>query len=174
MTEDQRQEMISREFLRILAHAHGYKVIEPQSDHGVDMVIYHVTQRTEPNGKTRYLDSQFKLDFQLKSTTPASIVETDTTIRYDLGVKNYNDLVFRKDDHLPLHLVLVVLNEVPPVCVDLDESRLSVIGQAYWYLPDADATPTENAATVRIEIPKINRLGSTFVRSCYDRLEIEL
>lgn len=174
MTEEQRQEMISREFLKILAHAHGFKVIEPQLDHGIDMVICPVTQRVEPSGRIRYLDSQFKLDFQLKSTTPAGVIDDAASLRYDLDVKTYNDLVHRKDDLLPLHLVLVVLSNLPPACVDIDEHRLSVIGQAYWYLPDDDAVATENVATVRITVPKANLLAATFVNSCYERLEIEL
>jgi hypothetical protein len=174
MTEQQRQEMISRSFLKILAHAHGFKIVEPELDHGVDMTVCPVTQRTDANGQVRFLDSQFKLDFQLKSTTPAGIIVDETTIRYDLEAKTYNDLVARKDDLLPLHLVLVVLNDVPPACVNIDEERLSVIGQAYWYLPGEDAVATENVATRRIEIPKANILIDTFVRSCYERLEIEL
>jgi hypothetical protein len=174
MTEEQKQEMISREFLKILAHAHGFKVIEPLHDHGVDLTICPVTQRVDPNGHMRFLDSQFKLDFQLKSTTPAGIILDENTVRYDLSAKTYNDLVHRKNDLLPLHLVLVVLSGVPPTCVDLDEQRLSLIGQAYWYLPEDDATPTENANEKRITIPRANVLIGGFVQSCYDRLEIEL
>lgn len=174
MTEEQRQEMISREFLKILAHAHGFKVVEPQLDHGIDMTVCPVTQRIEPSGRIRYLDSQFKLDFQLKSTTPAGIIADATSLRYDLDAKTYNDLVHRRNDLLPLHLVLVVLNDRPPACVEIDEQKLSLIGQAFWYLPDDDAVATENVATVRITIPKANVLGGTFIHSCYQRLEIEL
>ena len=97
MTEDQKKEAISREFLRILAHGHGFKVIEPGPDHGVDMIVYPVMKRIEPSGKTRYLDSPFKLDFQLKATTTTGIVDADDDVKFDLEVKNYNDLIHRRD-----------------------------------------------------------------------------
>ena len=98
MTEDQQKEAISREFLRVLANAHGFKVIEPPQDHGVDMIICPVTVRQEQNGRLRYLDSQYKLDFQLKATTPRSIIDEDDQVKYDLEVKNYNDLIERRRD----------------------------------------------------------------------------
>lgn len=115
MTEDQQKEALSREFLRILANGHGFKVIEPPQDHGVDMIICPVTTRQEPNGRLRYLDSQYKLDFQLKATTSAGIVDGNNDLKYDLEVKNYNDLVQRRSDPLPLHLLVVVLHSPPCV-----------------------------------------------------------
>jgi Domain of unknown function (DUF4365) len=174
VTEEQKKEMISREFVRILAHAHGFKIMEPAPDHGVDMVVCPVAERTEPSGKVRYLDSQYKLDFQLKATTVHSVGDEEDNIRFDLEAKNFNDLVARRDDILPLHLVLVVLSEAPPTCVDVDERRIAVMGRAFWYLPDTDEIPTENVATVRIRIPKANLLGHDFIRGCYDRLGIAL
>jgi hypothetical protein len=169
VTEQQRQEMISREFLRILASAHGYKVMEHQLDHGVDMVLCQVS-KIERGGRTRYLDSQFKLDFQLKSTTPAGVIDDENTIRYDLEARAYNDLVHRSGDVTPLRLVLVILNDAPPACVEIDETRLSLLGRAYWYLPEEDAPITDNTATIRISIPKVNLLSGTFVQSCYEAI----
>lgn len=169
MTEDQKKEAISREFLRILAHGNGFKVIEPGADHGVDMIVCPVTRRIEPTGRTRYLDSQYKLDFQLKSTTVAGIIDNGTDIKFDLEVKNYNDLIFRRADLLPLHLVVVVLDSSPPACVNLDDVQLGLAGRAYWYLPDENAEASQNERQVRITIPKGNRLQVGFVR---ERLEV--
>ena len=174
MTEEQRKEMISREFFRILAHAHGFKVIEQAMDHGVDLVVCPVSERIEPSGRIRYLDSPYKLDFQLKSTTINSVADEAENIRFDLEAKNYNDLVARRSEILPLHLVLVVLNDAPPACVDIDDVRLSLMGRAFWYLPEEDEAPTQNTATVRIRIPKANILDHGFVLGCYTRLGINL
>lgn len=174
MTEEQRQEAISREFLRLLAHSNGFKIVEPPLDHGVDMIVCPVSERIEPDGKRRFLDSQFKLDFQIKSTTVTGIIEDEDSLRYDLEAKTYNDLVQRRGDILPLHLIVVVLSEAPPACVAIDHERIWVIGSAFWFLPEEDAEPTENNNTKRITIPKANRLGAEFVRSCYQRLEIEV
>lgn len=174
MTEDQKKEAISKEFLRILAHGHGFKVIEPGPDHGVDMIVYPVTTRIEPSGKIRYLDSQFKLDFQLKATTPTGIIDDGDDIKYDLEVKNYNDLVFRRDEELPLHLVVVVLESNPPACVNLNNTQLGLIGKAYWYIPNENAEASRNDRQVRITIPKINQLNAEFVRNRFEQLGIEL
>jgi hypothetical protein len=174
MTEEQMKEEMSRGFLKILAHGHGFKVLEPNADHGVDMTLCPVTKRIEKTGSTRYLDSQYKLDFQLKATTVTGIIDAGTHIKYDLEVKNYNDLIYRRDDFLPLHLVLVVLDSVPPACVSLDSVKLGLAGRAYWYLPADNALPSTNDTQIRISIPKANQLASTFVRDRFGDLGIDL
>lgn len=73
-----------------------------------------------------------------------------------------------------MHLILVVLESEPPTCISVDESKLSVTGKAYWYLPDENAAETDNEHTIRITIPKVNRLELGFVRSCYEQLGIEV
>lgn len=173
VTEEQKKEAISKEFLRILAHIHGYKITESAPDHGVDITVCPVKERIDPNGQRHFLDSQMRLDFQIKSTTIRGIIEDDNAIKYDLEVKAFNDLITRRLDFLPLHLLLVVLSDNPPACVTIDPQQISVTGQAYWYLPEEDDQATANVATKRITIPKTNRLNSDFVRSCYERLEIE-
>lgn len=174
MTEEQKKEMISREFFRILAHAQGFKILEPPLDHGVDLVVCPVAEQTRPDGTVRYLDSQYKLDFQLKATTSQGVGDEVDSIRFDLEAKTFNDLVQRRDEILPLHLVLVVLNDAPPACVNVDDSRLSLVGKGFWYLPDHGETPTENTSTKRIRIPKTNILDIDFVHECYTRLGIQL
>lgn len=173
MTEQQIKEAISREFLRILANGHGFKTLEPNSDHGVDMIICPVTVRDTPQG-VRYLESPYKLDFQLKATTPSSVVDEGHQIRYDLEAKTYNDLISRRGDVLPLHLVLVVLSPNPPDCISIDAACLALSGCAYWYLPDIDEIETQNKATIRIKIPKVNRLDKEFVRARYQDLGFEV
>lgn len=174
MTEDQQKEALSREFLRILAHGHGFKVIEPPQDHGVDMIVCPVTTRIEPTGKVRFLDSQYKLDFQLKATTQTGIVDGAEDIKYDLEVKNYNDLIQRRNEPLPLHLVVVVLDAAPPACISLDEVRLGLAGKAYWYLPTENAEASANQTQIRITIPKSNRLSVGFMRERFEELGIDL
>lgn len=174
MTGDQIKEAISKGFVRILAEGHGFKVLEPPLDHGVDMIVSPVTTRVEPSGKVRYLDSQFKLDLQLKATTVHRIVDAGDQIKYDLEVKNYNDLIYRRGEPLPLHLIVVVLNSDPPACVSLDEEQLALAGSAYWYVPEDGAEPTENENKIRISIPKANRLEIGFMRDRFEELGVEL
>lgn len=175
MTGDQIKEAISKGFVRILAEGRGFKVLECPVDHGVDLMLCPVTKRVDPtSGKVRYLDSQFKLDLQLKATTTNGIVDAGDDIKYDLEVKNYNDLIYRRNDYLPLHLVVVVLNSDPPACISLNDEELAIAGSAYWYVPDDEAEATDNKTTVRITIPKANRLGMTFVRDRFVELGVEL
>ncbi len=174
MTEDQQKEALSREFLRILANGHGFKVIEPPQDHGVDMIVCPVTIRQEPSGRLRYLDSQYKLDFQLKATTPTGVVDSAENVKYDLDVKNYNDLVQRRGEPLPLHLLVVVLQSSPPACIAVSPEQIGVLGQAYWYLPDEGAAVSTNQQQVRITIPKANLISAQFVRERFEGLGIEL
>ncbi len=174
MTEEQRKEAMSREFLRILAEGHGFKILNAAQDHGVDMGICPVSVREIAPGRVRYLDSQFKLDFQLKATTTAGIVETDEAVKYDLEAKTYNDLVFRKDEFLPLHLLVVVLPAAPPACISVEHDRLGLLGRAFWYLPDQNAEATENEHRIRITIPKSNQIGANFVRERFEDLGVEL
>jgi Domain of unknown function (DUF4365) len=174
MTKDQQKEALSREFLRILANGHGFKVIEPPQDHGVDMIVCPVTTRQEQNGRVRYLDSQFKLEFQLKATTPAGVVDSDEDVKFDLDVKNYNDLVQRRAEPLPLHLLVIVLQSSPPNCIVVTPEHVGVLGQAYWYLPAEGAPLSSNVSQVRITIPKANLVNAEFVRERYEDLGIEL
>lgn len=174
MTEEQKQEAVSREFVKILAYTHGFKVTTPELDHGVDITIIPVTKRTEPSGKTRFIDSPYRLDFQLKSTTQANIHNSSNGIKYDLEAKTYNDLVARRQDILPMHLVVIVFDMALPDCVNINSAQLALLGRAYWFLPDINDTSTENISQIRISIPKENLLGAKFVQDCYDRLEISL
>jgi hypothetical protein len=174
MTDDQKKEAISKELLRILACGQGFKVLEPGPDHGVDLIVYPVTTRIEPSGRTRYLDSPFKLDLQLKATTANGIIDDGDNIKFDLEVKNYNDLIQRRSELLPLHLVVVVLEAPPPACIGMDEVSLRLGAHAYWYMPHEDAIITENEATIRIKIPKANLLKPSFFRDRYEQLGIEL
>jgi len=174
MTEDQIKEAISKEFVRVLAYVHGFKILEPGLDHGVDLIACPVTTRVEPSGRTRFLDSPYKLDFQLKATTVDSIIDDGDNIKFDLDVKNYNDLIQRRGDLLPLHLVVVVLGASPPTCVEMDEVSLRLAACAYWFLPPEDAVASENVATIRVTIPKTNRLRLGFVRDRFEQLGIEL
>jgi hypothetical protein len=174
MTEDQKKEAVSRELIRMLAIGDGCKVIEPPLDHGVDQTVVPVTSRIEPSGRVRFLDSAYKLDFQLKATTQSGVIETEEDLKFDLDVKNFNDLVYRKDDFLPLHLILVILTAPVGECFELADDLARLHVRAYWYVPEDKALPSPNTSTVRITIPKANQLHSHFIRERFAHLGIAL
>jgi Domain of unknown function (DUF4365) len=174
VTEEQKKEAMSREFVKILAYAHGFKTLEPPIDHGVDMTVCPVSKFKHPSGETRYLDSQHKLDFQIKSTTKTGVTEAVDGVHFPLESKTFNDLVHRRSNLYPLHLIVVVLDESPPACVVLDSVKLSLMARAFWYLPDLTEELTPNSSTKTIVIPTKNLIGTTFVSDCYAQLGIEL
>lgn len=174
MTDNQIKEAMSREFLRILAFGNGFKVIEPVADHGVDLIVCPVLRRIEPTGRVRFVDSTYKLEFQLKATTALGVLDGVNAIKFDLDVKNYNDLIQRRHDPIPLHLIVVVLASSPPSCVELSQSALTIRASAYWYLPLHDGVASQNHHQIRITVPKANKLRTAFVHERFDQLGIKL
>ena len=174
MTEEQIKEELSKHFIGVVAHASGIKCMRPDGDHGVDLTFCPVTKRVEPDGRVRYLDSTNKLDIQLKATTQASIKKVDGCIGYDLEAKNFNDLIYRINDPLPLYLILVVLESNPPACLEMSENDLRLLGRAYWYLPKKSDAKTTNTKTQRIKIPLANQLNGKFLHAIYENVGIQL
>lgn len=167
MTNDQIKEALSRNFVSAIAQVHGVKCLRPEPDHGVDITFCPVNKITKPDGSIRHLDSANKLDVQIKSTTSNSVQWAAASVKYDVEAKTYNDLIYRKDDPLPLYLVVVIFDTAPPTCLDLRPAELAIMGQAYWYLPDPNATVTANSQKIRINIPLANKIDMGFVPMIY-------
>lgn len=167
MTNEQIKEALSRHFVCSVAHLHGVKCLTPEPDNGVDITFCPVLKITKPDGTVRYLDSANKLDVQIKSTIANSIIDGIVDIKFDLEAKSFNDLIYRRNDPLPLHLVVVVFDEAPPSCLNVRPQELALLGKAYWYLPDQNSALTANTNTVRITIPKANQVGVGFVPMIY-------
>lgn len=173
MTEEQIKEALSRDFIHAVAHVRGVKCLHPDPDHGVDVTLCPVIRQNRGD-RVRLLDSPHKLDLQIKSTTVARVMQGEGILKFDLEVKTYNDLVNRRQDLLPLYLVLVIFDVNPPDCLFIDEVKLSILGRAYWYLPDEDAQETGNDETIRISIPVANRVDNDFVTTIYGLSDITL
>lgn len=160
MTIEQIKEQLSNRFIGILANNKGFVVDKPEVDLGVDYQLKKTTTYTTPQGKTRYTYDSRYIDLQLKATTINSIVEEENTIKYDLEVKSFNDLVERKNNGTaPLILILFVLPDNQTDWVEISNEELKIRKHAYWYVPPVGAVHTNNQNTVRIEIPKANMLG---------------
>lgn len=96
MTEQQIKAAISQHFVQMIASRQGFKCAKPEPDHGCDLTITKVATR-EQGGRVRYIDSGYAVDIQLKCTCEAQVVRTDAEVGYDLEVKTYNDLIYRRD-----------------------------------------------------------------------------
>jgi len=132
------------------------------------------------NNKIRYLDSGDLIAVQVKSTTKNGIVETESTIKFDLPVKNYNDLIFRKIEmnlrkigNVPLLLLLVVfpIENEKWLTINDKEEFVKLGGKAYWYYPDESYQYSENKYSQRIEIPNENRVDLDFFANIFNLLK---
>ena len=163
MTEEQIKEQLSRGYLDLLASRGGYKSLVATLDHGVDVTISKVKVH-DRGGRKRLLDSGQFIDVQLKCTCEASIVAgPGSSIKYDLEVKAYNDLIDRRDSSTPLILVLMVLPDNRDLWLSIREHEIALAKCAYWYIPDAAETYTANTESIRITIPTRNSLGLDFL-----------
>ncbi|MGA6118716.1 DUF4365 domain-containing protein [Sphingobacterium anhuiense] len=164
MTTDHIKEHLSGHFTGILASNRGYSIDKPGTDYGID---YQVRKRTIINidGNDRYLQDGRYIDLQLKCTTENSVTIDHESIKYDLEVKNYNDLIHRRKEGLvPLVLILFVLPAERSNWVNLNDDGVLLGRSAYWFRPDIEEDFTQNVSTKRIIIPNENKLGV----NCFD------
>ena len=79
LPRNQRQEALSRAYVRTIAAQAGLTIAEPENDYGIDMTLRTLTIR---DGRRRDVGPQ--IDLQLKSTTRVSLGATH--LSYDLDV----------------------------------------------------------------------------------------
>lgn len=160
MTLEQVKEQLSNRFIGILAANKGFVIDKPDLDLGVDYQLKKTTTYSTPSGKTRYTYDSRYIDLQLKATTDNSIIAEPNSVKYDLEVKTYNDLVERQANGIaPLVLILFVLPHDQNLWVDINHAEIKLRKNAYWFTPSVGASPTDNEHTVRIKIPNTNMLG---------------
>lgn len=162
MTEELIKEQLSNRFIGILAANKGFVLDKPEIDLGVDYQLKKTTTYIS-NGKTRYTYDSRYIDIQLKATTENSIIDETNSIKYDLEVKSYNDLIERQTNgNAPLVLILFILPHNSALWVEIDQVEIRLRKHAYWYTPPTGSLPTTNENRIRIEIPKTNILGIDF------------
>ena len=153
LTEQHIIESLSRAYVRALAGKAGLNLSIREYDYGVDGNFDEITIRDK-----RRVESGFSLSFQLKASTLWQ--RDDNTVIYDLEAKTYNDLVLRRNFRMAVPCILILF-AIPPdssqwLIYNEEETRLR--GSCYWdYLSGA---PTENRQSVRIRIPRQQRLTS--------------
>jgi Domain of unknown function (DUF4365) len=153
LTEQHIIESLSRAYVRALAGKAGLNLSVREYDYGVDGNFDEITIRDK-----RRVESGFSLSFQLKASTQWQ--RDDNTVIYDLEAKTYNDLVLRRNFRMavPCVLILFALPPDPSQWLIYNEEEMRLRGSCYWdYLSGA---PTENRQSVRIRIPRQQRLTS--------------
>lgn len=173
MTENDIKEELSRNFVSSIAHVSGVMCTTPHRDYGVDFTLTPISIRQVGTLK-RYIKSAHNLDIQLKATTVSGIKTSAKEISYKLEVKNYNDLIDRRKDPVPLHLVLVIFDVDPPNCVNFSSESLTLCGKAFWYIPLITDLPSKNATSQTIKIPLANQLSQGFVKDTFKNFGIDI
>ena len=153
------KEWLSRHFLGMLASRGGYAVQGIESDFGADLLVRQVSAVPRQNGKKRLLMTGEALDVQLKCTTWSQLTQRPDGVAFDLEAKTFNDLVDRRGGAIPLVLVVLALPDDSADWVTLSASELVARRCGYWYIPDDNALPTANTASVRIDLPNAQRLA---------------
>lgn len=153
LTEQHIIESLSRAYVRALAGKAGLNLSVREYDYGVDGNFDEITIRDK-----RRVESGFSLSFQLKASTQWQ--RDDNTVIYDLEAKTYNDLVLRRNFRMAVPCILILFALPPDSSQWLiyNEEEMRLRGSCYWdYLSGA---PTENRQSVRIRIPRQQRLTS--------------
>jgi len=139
MTRDQIKEKLQNNLINTISSVKGFKLCKPDDTGGVDFSVFYDKKRTI-NGKTRYTQSSEYIDLQLKSTEER-VVEINSQkkiIKYDLEIKNYNDLIVRKQEgNAPLILILSILPDDKTKWVQVGKTNLILSQTAYWYVPES-------------------------------------
>jgi hypothetical protein len=161
LPRNQQQEALSRAYVRAIAAQAGVVCSEPEQDFGIDLCFRAVRVR----GK-RYADTSGQFDAQVKSTTRANV--TDSEVRYDLDVKNYDDLR-EPGDNCPRILVVLVLPEDEAQWLSQSVEELILRHCAYWISLEG-YPPTTATTTVRITIPRSAVFSVEAVRGILDGL----
>jgi hypothetical protein len=161
LPRNQRQELLSRAYVRAIAAQAGAVCSEPEQDFGIDLCLRSVRGRGR-----RITDAGGQFDVQVKSTTRANVTEDE--VRYDLSVKNYDDLR-APGDNCPRILVVLVLPDDEAQWLSQSVEELVLRHCAYWISLEG-YPPTAATTTTRIAIPRTAVFSAEAVRAILARL----
>lgn len=174
MTETDIMEELSKGYLEVIASRSGY-FNAFQRDYGTDLTIRKA--KVCPVRK-RYLTTGKAIDIQVKAVSETYVVDyndaSKTNIKYDLEVKNYNDLIDRANEkgaYIPLILAVFIIPTDKTKWIELRTDELMVRKCAFWFQIPVGASHSTNKTTVRIEIPKANRIALDFYDNQFSALD---
>lgn len=173
MTETDKMELLSINYLEVIANHSGY-FNQNGKDYGTDLSIRKASYSSEKN---RIFTTGKAVDIQVKSVSEKNVEDfgndSSTSIKYDLEVKNYNDLVRRSQRTgtlIPLMLAVFILPNDLQKWLSVNPEELIVRKCAFWYEIEETASLSKNQYTQRIVIPKENRITEKFYDKIFDSL----
>jgi len=132
----------------------GFTTESLRKDYGVDLTIREIAKRIEPNGKASYYPSNRELKVQLKATTEKQVRHAKGFLKFDLKVKNYNDLVYYTQNQLYTYLFLVVMPDDEQRWLEYTDGELILRSRCYWYIHPPGTLASTNSRTHVIQIPE--------------------
>jgi hypothetical protein len=161
LTRNHRQEALSRAYIHAIAAQAGLSYSIPMPDYGIDISLRTIVIRGN-----RRTDGGIQLDIQAKSTTRASV--GDTEVAYDLEVDSYNDLR-ETEVRCPRILVVLVLPAEETQWLSQSPSGLTMRHCAYWMSLKGRA-PTDAVRKVRVFLPLTNVFSVSAVQAIMQRI----
>ena len=150
MTEEQQKELFSIAYVTAVGAVVG---ANPGSfEYDVDSV--------DMTFKSKLYSMRPAVDLQLKCS--ASVPEDETSFRFPLKLKNYEDL--RLPSVNPKYLVLVIVPAEPLNWIQQTTGQLSML-KAGYYLSLHGMPETDNTTSVTVSIPKTNLLTPKVLRA---------
>jgi hypothetical protein len=143
-------------YVHAIAARGGATIAASRRDYGVDGTLRHIVK-----SKEEFVPSGFPIEFQLKGTTTAEIV--DENVIFDLKVRSYNLMATRHPRGIPLYLFLVCFGSDLDQWIVEGDRQLALRASAYWWMTFDIAT--RNVSSVRIQIPIANRLTSRAIEN---------
>ncbi|AZB10943.1 DUF4365 domain-containing protein [Chryseobacterium sp. G0162] len=174
MTDTIIMEELSKSFLETIANRQGY-FNATSRDYGTDLTIRKANLCPI---RRRYLTGGKAIDIQIKAVFQKYVRNYDdpskTSIKYDLEVKNYNDLIIRANENgavIPLILAVFIMPDDPDDWLTIDTEQLIIKKCAYYYQVDPSADHSTNQNTIAIEIPKANKIDTDFYTNIFNSLD---
>lgn len=174
MTKNDIMEELSKGYLELIANRNGY-FNSVYRDYGTDLTIRKAIICPKRN---RYLTTGKAIDIQVKAVSESYIHDYNqpdkSNIKYDLEVKNYNDLVDRVNEtgiYIPLILIVFIIPSNENKWIEMTSNELQVRKCAFWFQVPVGSVHSTNKTKVRIEIPKKNRIALDFYNIQFSALD---
>lgn len=169
MTKEHIKEALSTRSVEALANYMGFVTESQRKDYGIDLTIREIAKRIESNGKETYFPSNRELKVQLKATTEKQVRHAKGFLKFDLKVKNYNDLVYYVQNQLHTYLFLVVMPDDEQRWLEYTNDELILRSRCYWYIHPLDTLASTNSRTHVIQIPENQRIDKDTFKQLLDK-----
>lgn len=145
-----KEELLSLAHVSAIVASTGHTIAPVPSDFGVDLGVRRIGEF-----EGRRIDLGVAFDLQLKATINWTIEGTE--VIYDMEADAYNRLVTRNQHSAtPCILVLCCLPNSQADWLEAREAELVLRKCSYFF--SVGSTPTPNARSVRLKIPRDNLL----------------